>query len=392
MKNGKFAVLISLLSLGISCKQIDTKQIEKGNPRDVFTKVFNTDNLDSQTFTIDNNIDNLVTGQDGTELRINKGIFVDEKGNKIKGKVEIKLIEALDPEDMVLGNLTTTFNGKPLETGGMLFIGATSNGKDIFISNGNSIQVKMPTDSKLTGMSLFEGVKDSTKIEWANPEKLKEVQNKRKVISFEQSTNVTYSVDGFDKASIPAVVMNEVGRIAWAGDGLKISKDSVFTVEGYVVRLYKNDTLNTFKQEYEVEQGTNTFIEDQNTSYIFSIKKLGWANIDRLINDPRTKEVELITNIENQSDFDLVYVSLLTQRMYIPGYQKKDETFGFSHGDEEKQRLPVGENAIILATAYKNGTPFYGMKEITIAEKQDVSFKLTETTKEKLMAYVKGII
>lgn len=381
MQNRIFGTLLSLLILVVSCKQID-----KGNTTDIFTKLFNTDNLVTQTFTIDNNLNNLITAENGTILRINKGIFVDEKGNKIKGEIEIKLIEVLKPIDMVLGNLTTTFNGQPLETGGMLYISATSKGKEIFISSKNSIQVKMPADSKLSEMSLFEGELDSTIIEWKKPEKLKAILNKNEVFSFEKTTNITYSVDGFlnERKSFPDIVNEEVSRIAWAGDGLKISKDSVFNIEKYVVRFYKNETLQTWNQMYNVEKGTNSYIEDQNTNYFFSIKKLGWANIDRLLNDPRTKEVELVTNIENKNDFKLVYVTLITQRMYLPGYQKKDETYCFSHNDEEKQQLPIGENATIIATAYKDNKPFYAIKKITIAEKQQVSLKLIETTTEKL--------
>lgn len=386
MQKRIFGLLLSILILVASCNPID-----KGNKTDIFTKIFKTNNLITQTFTIDNNLNNLITGENGTILRINKDIFVDEKGNKIKGEIEIELIEALKPIDMVLGNLTTTFNGKPLETGGMLFINATSKGKKVFISSNNSIQVKMPTESKLAEMSLFEGVVDSSKIEWKKPEKIKEIQSKKDAISFEKTTNITYSVDGFfgDENSFPDVVNDEVSRIAWAGDGLKISKDSVFTIEKYKVRFYKNETLQTWNQTYNIEKGTNSYIEDQNTNYFFSIKKLGWANIDRLLNDPRTKEVELITNIENQSDFQLVYVTLITQRMYLPGYQKKDLSFCFSQNDEEKQKLPVGENATIIATAYKNNKPFYAIKKITITEKLEVSFKLIQTTTEKLKKELK---
>jgi hypothetical protein len=136
-------------------------------------------------------------------------------------------------------------------------------------------------------------------------------------------------------------------------------------------------------------KGENSFAEDRKTNYIFSIKKLGWANIDRLLEDPRTKEVELITSVENEKEFKFIYVTMITQKMYLPGYQKKDETFCFSHNDEEKQQLPVGETATILATAYKNDKPYFAIKKITITDKQTVAFKLEETTTEKLKAEMK---
>lgn len=362
---------------------------DKENASDVFTKIFSVDNLNAQTFTIDNSIDNLITGASGTIIRINRNTFVDQAGKAITGKVEVKLIEALTPTDMVLGNLTTVFNGKPLETGGMLYLNATSNNKEVSIASDKSVQIKMPTDSTLLGMSVFEGQQDSLGIKWANPIAMPADKDSNTFITFEKTTNVKYSVDGFDINNNPPKVSSEVGRICWEGDGLKISADSVFKIDNYTVRFYKQKKLLTYSESFMNQKGENSFVEDRKTNYIFAIKKLGWANIDRLLEDPRTKEVELITSIENEKEFKFIYVTMITQKMYLPGYQKKDETFCFSHNDEEKQQLPVGETATILATAYKNDKPYFAIKKITITDKQTVSFKLEETTTDKLKADLK---
>jgi hypothetical protein len=363
------------------------------NPLGVVTELYNDDNIDAQSFTIDNNIDNIITGVQGTIVRIYKNTFVDQEGNPVKGKIEIVLKEALSPLDRVLGNLTTTFENKPLETGGMIFIDALSGKKQLAIAADKSILIKMPTDSTLTNMSLFEGQKDSTGIKWNNPLALPKARGAKEdsvgfdANAFMKTINMRFSIDGFDDpAKYPVDVEEEVGRIAWEGDGLKISKDSTLKIGKYTVQFIKQKKLQTWGEAYEPEKGVNSFEEDMQTNYIFSVKKLGWANIDRLLMDPRTEEVELITSVENQNEFKYVYVTLITQKMYIPGYQKKDNSFCFSHGDEEKQELPVGESATILATAYKNDKPYFAIKKISIEKKQTVSFKLKETTKEKLKA------
>jgi hypothetical protein len=218
----------------------------KGNKTDVFTKVFSTNNLNSQLFTIDSAKDNLITGESGTIVRINKNTFVDEYGDPIQGNIEIELIEALKPIDMVLGNLTTTFDGEPLETGGMIYLDAKAAGKSVSIGSNKLIQLKMPTDSTLLGMSLFEGEINSGVVKWQNPIKLPIAEDMDSLIfeSFEKTTNVTYSVDGFENtAKFPAIVDAEVSRIAWEGDGLKINKDSVFKIDKYRVHFYKNEKL-----------------------------------------------------------------------------------------------------------------------------------------------------
>jgi len=364
---------------------------DKGNNTDVFTKVYSPDNLTTQIFSIDASIDNIITGTNGTKIRIPKSSFVDSTGQTILGTIEIKLKEALTKQEMVLGNLTTTFNGKPLETGGMIFVDASSNGKSLFIGENKSIQVALPTDSTLSGMSVFAGVQDSTGIEWKDPIALMKPIGDSSGMSmdlFEKTTNILYSVDGAfdDVKGYPDTIVREVSRIAWEGDGLKITKDSVFKIGNYTVRFYKQNRLQKWNEVFTVEKGTNSFNEDKNAHYIFSLKKLGWANIDRLLEDPRTKEVELITSIENQSDFTFIYVTLVTQKMYLPGYQKQDNTFSFSHGDDEPQQLPVGETATIIATAYKNNKPYFAIQKITITDKQTITFKLIETTVEKLKA------
>ena len=50
-------------------------------------------------------------------------MFVDSIGNPV-GSVDLDLKEALDPKSMVMGNLTTTSGGLPLQTGGMFWLGA----------------------------------------------------------------------------------------------------------------------------------------------------------------------------------------------------------------------------------------------------------------------------
>lgn len=372
--------LVVLTTILTSCNN-DTE-----NATDVFTKIYSVDNISTQIFSIDANIDNIVTGSHGTKIRINSNTFVDTDGQLINGTVEIHLKEVLTKQEMVLGNLTTNFDGKPLETGGMIFIDAVTNDKKLSIADSKEIQIALPTDSVLTGMLLFSGQQDSLGVKWGNPIELpkKELLDSMDtgMDIFEKTTNITYTVDGFENS--PDTVDSEVSRIAWEGAGLKIKNDSVFKIGQYTVRFYKNEKLQKWREIYTFKKGDNSFAEDRKTNYIFSIKKLGWANIDRLLQDPRTKEVELITSIDNQSDFRFIYVTLITQNMYLPGYQKKDDTFCFSHNDEEKQQLPVGETATILATAYKNDKPYFAIQKITITDKQTVKFKLVETTAEKL--------
>lgn len=224
-------------------------------------------------------------------------------------------------------------------------------------------------------------------MKWADPVALpdrEQMESEIEVLKHERTTNVRYSVDGFDDTkNAPQEVHDEVGRICWSGDGLKITKDSTLKIKGYTVRFYKDTDLKDI-DETTVSKGQNSFAEDSQTSYIFSMKKLGWANIDRLNDDPRTEEVNLVTSVTNKNDFKFVFISLITKNMYLPGYQKKDGNFGFSHGDDEAQMLPVGETATILATAYKDGQPYFALQQIKIRKNQQITLNLLKTTKNAL--------
>lgn len=182
--------------------------------------------------------------------------------------------------------------------------------------------------------------------------------------------NIAYNVDGFSDIGkhdeIPIKLSNKISEKVFEGTGMILAKDSSMMVDGYKVNLYKQDTLTEWV-DYKygkkwIEVGTsNSFAEDKMTRHLFSIKKLGWANIDRLFNAPRTKEIEMIVKVNNCSDYEDIYTSMIFDNkcIYIPGYQKKDKSFSFTHGDYENPSLPIGEIATIPVTAYKNEMPFF---------------------------------
>jgi hypothetical protein len=346
----------------------------KENPSDIFTKVYTADNLTTQTFTIWADKDTTLKGKSGTTLFIPKNTFVDDKGNPVSGQVSIQFKEALTTADMVLANLTTTYDGNFLQSGGMIFINATSDNNKLEIASDKYIGVIMPTDTAQSGMKVFTGTQDNVGINWQNPAPILNDQPQPAQQAF-----ATISLD----------TISEGGQMP-SGDSassvpLTAEQQKALNEQMDAWQKQVDEANKKFLEEWK-NSNQNTFTEDYKSNYIFSIKKLGWANIDRIMDDPRTKDIELITKIENHSNFNTVYVTMVLnyRKMYLPGYQKKDETYSFTHGDLETTRLPVGETAIIIATAYKNDIPYFAIKRITITDKQTVSFKLDETTMDKL--------
>ena len=419
-------ILIFLLALA-SCKSENSGSTEVSRQNSDSTEVSNEENIPkilgienipSQDFIISSETDTILIGKHGTKIKIESGIFIDSFGSKINGNIKIELKECLDRYSMVLGGLTTMSNGEILESGGMICLNAKYQNQKLSLKRNSTIQVEVPTASFIKGMHFFEGVSNRGKINWVNPAPLANTQRNQKnlkakldsaLINFRTDTiyikqKVSYKVDvNGEKVSgerVPKNVQKKMSELINSGNGLVITKDSSIIIDGYNVYLYKNDKLEKrrdyiYKKKWVtwVSSGSmntsqddtgsiNTFQVDKNLSYIFNIKKLGWANIDRFFRDKRTKKIDWFASINGYEEYSDVYVSLIfeNQNILLPGYVKDDGTFSFTHGDYEKTALPVGENATIIVTAYKKTTPYYSIKKLKITEKHSIILDLVKTT------------
>lgn len=135
------------------------------------TDPFKNTMVPTQDFTINGNDNATVEGAQGSVIVMPKGCFVNAKGEEVLSEVKVQLAEALTLADMMLSNLTTTANGKLLETGGMLYVNATTPaGEQLGINPKKPIYVEVPTPRKKPGMMLYKGVRDSLgNMDWREP-------------------------------------------------------------------------------------------------------------------------------------------------------------------------------------------------------------------------------
>jgi len=128
----------------------------------------------AQFFTIDTKQDTVIEGENGTLLVFPAGCFRDSEGDVVEADVRIKLAEALYLEDMVLSNLTTTSDGKPLETDGMIYFDVTTeSGEHLTISKDNPVHIEIPTAERKPGMKVYRGIRDEKgNMNWVDPKPL----------------------------------------------------------------------------------------------------------------------------------------------------------------------------------------------------------------------------
>lgn len=111
-----------------------------------------------QEFSISNNQPNQIKATKGTEIFVPENSFVDANGNPIKGKVEVKIIEAFAMEDFITAGLATQSNGQLLISNGMINIDATAGGKRVALAAGKELTVAMPTmERNMEGFQMFTG-------------------------------------------------------------------------------------------------------------------------------------------------------------------------------------------------------------------------------------------
>lgn len=125
----------------------------------------------SSYFVIKTNRDTVIKCKEGTLLSIPADAFIDVSNKKpIHGEVKISVKEFYKISDIMIAGLATTSNHQLLETGGMINIKVTSkvSNDSCILKPGKNITIALVNSetSNVEGMQLFNGVHDSTSINW----------------------------------------------------------------------------------------------------------------------------------------------------------------------------------------------------------------------------------
>ena len=324
-------------------------------------------NIVLQKFTIDASQDTVLRSKAGTYIMIRKRSFTDDEKNPVEGKINLKFREVLRREDILLSGLTTTYNGTLLETDGMIFIDARSDGRKLHLADSAKITLAVPADSVDRRMRIFRGRLQNGRINWVKPSPL---LNNR--VKLDQVKEWDQDQKSLREAIEEGIILADTISENTLAEQFLVPADEPVAEQGSELT------------------GMNYFREDLNQCYVFEMYYLGWANIDVLWKDERTRNVELGVTITNYQDFGEVYITLVIQSadVFLPGYQKVDKSFAFTHGDYEKTRLPLGEKATIIATAYKKGKPYLAIKSFTIEEDQMFRLVLAVTTSAEMKSII----
>jgi hypothetical protein len=129
--------------------------------------------IPAQVFNIDASRDTVIQSNGGMVLAIQAGSFVDNTGKPAAGQVSLCLKEALNASTIMTAGLSTTSDGKQLETGGMFFVDARNAAGILDINPAQPVYAEIPSKEAKPDMMLFKGQRlPNGNINWIDPKPL----------------------------------------------------------------------------------------------------------------------------------------------------------------------------------------------------------------------------
>lgn len=191
----------------------------------------------TERFVINPNQDNFIEGEKGTVLYFPSNSLVYDDGSPVTTEVQLQLNEFYSVSDIISENLSTLSDSLLLETGGMINISATSEGKKLKLDPSKSYVVCFPKREK-KNMELFYGENNSDNINW----KVESIANYVDTNSYgfnylksDTSLITEYlGVSGWSSSSF-----GPKGRDCSFGWQIKHSDSTVFR---YIKKLYEDST------------------------------------------------------------------------------------------------------------------------------------------------------
>jgi hypothetical protein len=243
----------------------------------------NTTSETCQEFKIDAFEENIIEGKQGTTIKFPYECF-DMDYTKENREISVLLCEYYSLKDIVLSGLTTVSNEAVLETGGMIYLEAYVDGKQLKLKKGVDIQIVFPFKSNKVkdDMLSFEGEKKDGLINWNTNEK--------------GAVTTTDNVLGDEDLG---------GDFFLEGEG-----------EGVSENFWKLD------------------------GYLMNTNKLGWINCDRFIEDYIS--TELIVKIQSKEKNFGTRIFFTDMMSILPLYEYS------SRNEHKHSRLPVEKEVFVI--------------------------------------------
>lgn len=296
---------------------------------EVVNTIFDKLQTEIQTFEGKSNQEILITGKQGTKIKIPKNSLLKYNGKYAVGTIKIELKEFYKKSDILLANLHTMSNFTMLESGGMIYISATNNDEKLQLKKGAKASIEFASKNNKSDMQIFYGYPKNNGVNW-------DINETETPQTEDESYTIWTRYLGEDVASIDTTRSTDSRRFV---------RDS------------------TSQKEFTILDKT-----------ILKSAKLNWINCDRFYEVKNKTDLTVTMDLKYKPEIRLVFKDI---NSVMAGYLDKQNNFVFNN-------IPVGRKATLIAFSSVEEEIYLVMKEIVIDKNLKVELQLQKTTLEDL--------
>lgn len=410
-------------SIKTDSTMVNVPQTDRTADKKLLEDFFIKNDKHPQFFTINNLRDTTIICAEKTKITIKANSFVSaQSGNPVSGKIKISVKEYYTISDIILGRLSTTSDGKLLETGGMLNIAATSNQEKCDLKKGKSIEIGFPRKKEKEGMQLFYGKWKNDEMNWTvdkasidlnkvftKVDELPEYPGGSKKLYKFVGSNYRTPEEDISGKIYTSFVVNKQGNVTDVKivKGLspradaeairvleKLEKFTPGKVNGIAVNYKYNlpitiqsaeDDDSTSKKRSrfdrvntpydEIVKTADNYEADKLSYYSFSSANLGFINCDLFLNYPSSMQINYAIDLEDEKNVSVTIIFHRFKAIMKARLKTKQAFF---------PNTISRENITIVAIKYLNNQPHLAIKETTTKRKSEKDLVFLPVTQEEL--------
>ena len=348
-----------------------------------------TDKLQTFEFILKN--DTLISGKEGTKIWIPRDLFE----NYSNGKITFELKEFYSKEDMILNGLSTvTDKDELLESSGMFYINFKEDDKQLKIKNGKSYKVETP-NKPLAESNIYYNDNDSI-FRWElGKSKLKVLfpdilRNRAFRISvgkdgeggfFKETTlDSLRNVQKIDSLKLMKILEEEENELKEniRNNEIEIVEELNHDSKQDKYRDINNNERLTKEEKQKRRKNRDAFFSSLAEISNFSSDKLGWINIDRILDYEKLKKITIKNNDKLFDSDYVIFYNYLGQKSLINHY-----LYNFNSDYVYPELRIKGKIKVIVYTKNEDKI-FYDKFYIDRNSNTEFNLKLNETTLDKL--------
>lgn len=246
--------------------------------------------LEAQVFKINPLRDTIIETQNGIVFSVPANVFISKTGQALAEYIDLEIKEALTPLEIMKAGLSTTSNGKLLETGGMFYINARIGNENLSIDKNNPINANVPVNNNKKDMLLFKGERMADgSINWVDPKPLKKKLSTvdiTKLNFYPEHFLDTLKSMGFDIKNKKLTDSIYYSFSQWNIDPIAFPSEPIIQSYGEesITKVKKSEASNSSDNTFEMKSGEYVFTQNCAVCHSMGSEKLTGPGLEGLSN------------------------------------------------------------------------------------------------------------